>query len=111
MRRVGFMVLALLVVGLATVPAGAAEMSRATIVRPAVDAPMLPFPRSERAARVWDSRACWSRCQAVCTAEQAACFKQGTEPQADCVARADSCDRACQRECRSGAGPLLPIDW
>ncbi|MGE0563908.1 MAG: hypothetical protein AB7O50_05280 [Pseudolabrys sp.] len=76
-----------------------------------VPATVLPFPRSERAARVWDARGCWSVCQSSCTAGQAACLKSGAEPQADCVASTDACDRACQRDCRSGAGPFLPFDW
>jgi hypothetical protein len=93
-------------------PAGAADVSRSVTMQPAPEAgPILPFPRGERAARVWNARTCWSACQTVCTAEEAACLKVATEPQADCVARTDACDRACQRDCRSGAGPLLPIDW
>jgi hypothetical protein len=93
-------------------PAAAADVSRPVTMRPAPEvAPVLPFPRGERASRVWDARACWSGCQTACTAEEAACLKSAAAPQADCVARADACDRACQRDCRFGAGPLLPVDW
>jgi hypothetical protein len=93
-------------------PAAAADVSRPAAMQPALEAgSFLPFPRGERASRVWDARACWSACQTVCTANEAACLKAATEPQADCVARTDACDRSCQRDCRSGAGPLLPVDW
>jgi hypothetical protein len=120
MRILVFMLFTAFSVAGSALPADAADVSRAPVVRPAAEAgPFLPFPRGERASRVWDARACWSACQAVCTAEEAACLKRAAipsptadaAPQADCIARTDSCDRSCQRECRSGAGPFLPIDW
>lgn len=68
----------------------------------------LPFSRSERAQAVWDSGACWSACGSYCAWGQAECLK--TDPQGRCLSWTNACDRACQRECRTGAGPLLPID-
>lgn len=112
MRGFVFMLFMAFSVAGGALPAAAADVSRPVALRPAPEAaPILPFPRGERASRVWDARACWSACQTVCTAEAAACLKHAAAPQADCVARTDACDRACQRDCRAGAGPLLPIDW
>ena len=67
------------------------------------------FPLSERAQSVWASGACWSDCGSHCTWGLAACLTR--DAQGRCLKLADSCDRYCQRECRSSGGPLLPIDF
>ena len=110
MRPTVFLAFLAISVALGGRPAGAADDLRAATWRAPAAAPLLPFPRSERAVRVWNSRACWSTCQMACTADQAACLKTAAMPQRHCVAATDACDRACQRDCRSGAGPLLAID-
>jgi hypothetical protein len=69
----------------------------------------LPFLRSDRAQSVWDSGACWSECGSQCTWRQAACLE--TSLQGQCLAYTDSCDRYCQRSCRTSGGPFLPIDF
>jgi hypothetical protein len=66
----------------------------------------LPFPRTERAAAVWDERACWSQCGAHTAWGMADCL--WPDAQGVCLDRADHGDRMCQRECRASAGPLLP---
>jgi hypothetical protein len=66
----------------------------------------LPFPRTERAASVWNERACWSQCGAYTAWGMAECFKR--DAQRACVERADHADRMCQRECRTAGGPYLP---
>ncbi len=70
---------------------------------------VLPFARSERAQSVWASGACWSECGSVTTWNLAACLER--DGQGHCLNRADGADRACQRECRTSGGPLLPIDF
>jgi hypothetical protein len=64
-----------------------------------------PFPRSERAQSVWQSGACWSECGAQCAWGQNACLQ--VNEQGQCLAYTDSCDRYCQRECRTSGGPLI----
>ena len=68
----------------------------------------LPVPRSERAQSVWASGACWSECGSYCAWGQSACLERDTQGQ--CLKLTDSCDRYCQRECRTGGGPLLPVE-
>jgi hypothetical protein len=66
----------------------------------------LPFPRTERAASVWNERACWSQCGAYTAWAMADCLKH--DVQGVCVERADHADRMCQRACRTSGGPYLP---
>jgi hypothetical protein len=69
----------------------------------------LPFPRSERAASVWASGACWSECGAYCAWGEAGCLER--DAQGTCLNLTDKCDRYCQRACRTSGGPLLPIEF
>ena len=69
----------------------------------------LPFPRSERAQSVWASGVCWSECGSYTTWNLVACLDR--DSQGRCLKRADAADRACQRECRTSGGPLLPLDF
>lgn len=87
-------------------PAVAAD---AVVPRDAAAAPAvrsLPFPRTERAAAAWDERTCWSRCGAFCAWGMTNCLSR--DAQGACLARADHCDRACLRNCRSMGGPYVP---
>jgi hypothetical protein len=70
---------------------------------------LLPFPRSERAQSVWASGACWSECGAYCAWGEAACL--ASDSQGQCLKLTDTCDRYCQRQCRTSGGPLLPLDF
>ena len=70
---------------------------------------VLPFPRSERAQSVWASGACWSECGSYCAWGEAGCLQRDTQGQ--CLKLTDTCDRYCQRECRTSGGPLLPLDF
>jgi hypothetical protein len=65
----------------------------------------LPFPRSERAAAIWDERACWSGCGAHTAWGLAACVMY--DAQGRCLRLADKADRLCQRQCRMRGGPLV----
>jgi len=65
----------------------------------------LPFPRSERAAAIWNERVCWSECGAHTAWGLAACLQR--DAQGRCLRRADRADRFCQRECRTLGGPLV----
>ena len=67
----------------------------------------LPFPRSERAQSVWASGACWSECGSYCAWGMADCLKR--DSQGFCLQRTDTCDRYCQRECRTSGGPLVGL--
>jgi hypothetical protein len=69
----------------------------------------LPFPRSERAQSVWASGACWSECGTYCAWGEAGCLQR--DAQGTCLQLTDTCDRTCQRNCRSSGGPLLPLDF
>lgn len=69
----------------------------------------LPFPRSERAQSVWAAGACWSGCGSYCAWGLNGCLARDSQGQ--CLKLTDSCDRYCQRECRTSGGPLLPIDF
>jgi len=66
----------------------------------------LPFPRTERAAAVWNERACWSQCGAYCAWGMTTCLNR--DPQGVCVDVTDKCDRACLRTCRTMGGPYVP---
>lgn len=68
-----------------------------------------PFSRSERAQAVWTSDACWSECGSYCAWGFAGCLERDTQGQ--CLKLTDTCDRYCQRQCRTSGGPLLPIDF
>lgn len=87
-------------------PAAAAELS----VRPRTAQTLaLPFPRSERAQSVWASGACRSECGSYCAWGLAGCLER--DAQGQCLKLTDSCDRYCQRDCRTSGGPLLPLDF
>jgi hypothetical protein len=85
-------------------PSTAADIavSRAVAAAPQV----LPYPRSERAAAIWDERACWSDCGAHTAWRLTACVER--DPQGHCLRVADSADRSCQRQCRTMGGPYVP---
>ena len=68
----------------------------------------LPFPRSERAQTVWASQRCWRECGSYCAWGMAGCLQQ--DSQGLCLKLTDKCDRYCQRECRTNAGPYLPFE-
>ncbi len=96
--------------GLAAGPATADGMKTATPMwRYSAAGHDLPFPRSERARSVWASGACWRECGSYCAWGLAGCLE--VDPQGRCLRLTDRCDRYCQRECRTQAGPLLPIDF
>jgi hypothetical protein len=104
MRRL--LIAPLLIAGFA-VPSLAADVAAnrsAAIVAP-VERP-LPFPRTQRAAAVWDERACWTQCGSYTAWGMADCLKR--DPQGVCLDRTDHADRMCQRSCRSSGGPYLP---
>lgn len=91
-----------------TAPVAAADVS----YRPAVTRPhsqSLPFPRTERAQSVWASDTCWSECGAYCAWVGAGCLIRDSQDQ--CLKLTDTCDRYCQRQCRTSGGPLLPLDF
>ena len=113
---IGLLIAALLLPGAgAGVDIAAAE----PVYRPAVARPQgLPFARSERAQSVWASGLCWSECGSYCAWGAADCHADasfaGDEPrktQGQCLKLTDSCDRYCQRQCRTSGGPLLPLDF
>jgi hypothetical protein len=72
----------------------------------AVSHSKLPFPRSERAQSVWASDACWTDCGAHCAWGLVSCIRN--DDQGRCIAATNSCDRYCQRMCRTYGGPLVP---
>jgi hypothetical protein len=96
--------LALLLGGISALPAG-----ETTVWRYNRHSAGPPFPLSERAQSVWASGACWTECSSYTTWNLAACLEH--DAQWRCLKRADRADRACQRECRTRGGPLLPIDF
>ena len=67
-----------------------------------------PFERSERAASIWASDACWSDCGATCAWNLNGCLYRDT--QGTCILYSAACDRYCQRDCRSQGGPFLPFE-
>src|SRR4029079_12045332 len=70
--------------------------------------PALPFARSERAQAVWASDRCRKECGSYCAWGMAGCRQQ--DSQGLCLKLTDKCDRYCQRECRTSAGPFLPFE-
>jgi hypothetical protein len=68
----------------------------------------LPFSREERAESVWASGHCWKECGAYCAWGMAGCLKE--DSQGRCLKLTDRCDRYCQRECRTMAGPFVPFE-
>jgi hypothetical protein len=99
---------ALLIVGILTVgPAAAGDRPAGTAVwRSGAPAQELPFPRSERAQSVWNGGACWSECGSHCAWGFAGCLKR--DAQGHCLQLTDTCDRYCQRQCRTQGGPFVP---
>jgi hypothetical protein len=88
-------------------PSFAADMAvsrSVSIVAPAAHS--LPFPRTERAAAIWDERTCWTQCGSHTAWAMADCLKR--DAQGLCLDRTDHADRMCQRTCRSSGGPYLP---
>ena len=83
----------------------AADVSVSAYWRGNMQVRSLPFPRSERAAAVWNERACWSECGAHTAWGLAACLRY--DAQGRCLRIADKVDRFCQRECRMLGGPLV----
>jgi hypothetical protein len=84
-----------------------ARAADGVIVSRGLSAPRaLPYPRSERAAAIWDERACWSDCGAHTAWGMAGCLER--DPQGHCLRAADSADRSCQRQCRTMGGPYVP---
>ena len=67
-----------------------------------------PFPLGGRAESIWGGGACWSECGSFTAWNLVACLER--DKQGRCLKRADAGDRYCQRLCRTGGGPLLPID-
>ena len=83
-----------------------AVVSRNASVAAPTGVRQLPFPRTERAASVWNERACWSQCGSYTAWAMADCLKH--DAQMVCIERADHSDRMCQRACRTSGGPYLP---
>ena len=67
-----------------------------------------PFVRSKRSASVWASDRCWKECGSYCSWNMAGCLRE--DSQGHCLKLTDKCHRYCQRECRTMAGPYLPIE-
>ncbi len=109
MKQIAIFIACLCVlVGASLWTAAAADMSyRPAIVRS--QSQLLPFPRSERAASVWASDACWSECGAYCAWGEAGCLARDNRRR--CLKLTDTCDRYCQRQCRTSGGPLLSLDF
>jgi hypothetical protein len=87
-------------------PALAADMTVSRHVSAVVPGVALPFPRTARAAAVWDERTCWTQCGAHTAWAMADCL--GRDAQGLCLDRTDHSDRMCQRACRTSGGPYLP---
>jgi hypothetical protein len=100
---------ALLSVGILTLTGNAcAADGKTTVWRYNGHGSELPFPRSERAQAVWASGRCWRECGSYCAWGMAGCLEQ--DSQGLCLKLTDRCDRYCQRECRTGAGPFVPFE-
>jgi hypothetical protein len=102
MRRL--LIALVLVTGFAgsTYAADAIVSRNASVMAPAA----LPFPRTARAAAVWDERACWSQCGSYTAWGMVSCLER--DAQGVCLDRTDHSDRMCQRDCRRAGGPYLP---
>lgn len=96
-------------VGISLCPAAPAMAADLSYHPGSLRSPFLPFPRSERAQSVWASGACWSECGAYCAWGEAGCLTRDSQGQ--CLKLTDTCDRYCQRQCRTSGGPLLPLDF
>ena len=83
-----------------------ATAAGATVWRYTAHGETPPFPRSEQAQSIWNGGACWSECGSHCTWGLAACLAH--DAQGHCLKLGDTCDRYCQRQCRSSGGPLVP---
>lgn len=86
-------------------PAGAADVGVGPRLQRDVHVQQLPYPRGERAAAIWNERACWSQCGSYTASSMAACLER--DMQGRCLKFADRADRHCQRACRTAGGPLL----
>jgi hypothetical protein len=106
-----FVLIAIFTTGLLTGGATAADLSyRSSVYRPSHERSQVPpFPRSERTQSVWASGACWSECGSYCAWGEAGCLVR--DSQGTCLKLTDTCDRYCQRQCRTSGGPLLPLDF
>ena len=86
------------------------SLERQSVYRPSLErSRVLPFPRSERAQSVWASGTCWSECGSYCAWGEAGCLTRDSQGQ--CLKLTDTCDRYCQRQCRTSGGPLLSLDF
>jgi hypothetical protein len=103
MRR--FLIALVFAAGFAA-PSLAADMVVSRSVSIAAPGAALPFPRTARAAAIWDERACWTQCGSRTTWAMADCLRR--DVQGLCLDRTDHSDRMCQRECRTSGGPYLP---
>jgi hypothetical protein len=103
MRR--FLIALVFVAGFAA-PTFAADVAVSRNVSAVVPGVALPFPRTTRAAAIWDERTCWTQCGSHTAWAMADCLKH--DPQGACLDRTDHSDRMCQRECRTSGGPYLP---
>ena len=104
MRAVVFLLVLLPILVLR--PAAAADIAATRRAAVAASVKALPFPRSERSQSVWASSACWNECGSSCAWGFVGCLKRDT--QGRCLRETDRCDRACQNQCRTQGGPLLP---
>ena len=119
-----------LLIGALSLPGAGSRIDTAAaaepIYRPAMARPQgLPFPLSERAQSVWASGVCWSECGSYCAwGGSADCLAREDlarddlagdsvprKAQGQCLKLTDTCDRYCQRQCRTSGGPLLPLDF
>lgn len=87
----------------------ASPVKAADASAPRAAAPLLPFPRSDRAQAVWASNVCLRDCGAYCAWGQTSCLAR--DAQGQCLKHTDDCDRYCQRACRTSGGPWLPLDF
>lgn len=114
MARIILLALLAAVIGIAFSPANAADMkvssptTQPEIWRYNRHSDVLPFPRSRRSQAVYASDACWAECQSFCTWNEAACLQ--VDAQGRCLRVTDSCDRSCQRDCRTRGGPFVSFD-
>jgi hypothetical protein len=98
----------LLAIGIVMIAGTASAADNTTSWRYNAHGSELPFPRSERAQTVWASQRCWRECGSYCAWGMAGCLQQ--DSQGLCLKLTDKCDRYCQRECRTNAGPYLPFE-
>ena len=65
----------------------------------------LPIAPDSLSATVLASDGCWRACEAHCGWHVRTCIKH--EGVTGCLPHNDSCDRTCQKQCRTYGGPLL----